>query len=75
VCHAGRVSIFFPPHALHLSRRPTSGTNVVSGKASTFTSALCPQAHVAMTARTPFARMLARDIGGPKFFLTPDATG
>jgi hypothetical protein len=71
VCQAGRVLICFPPHALHLSRRPASGTNVVSGNASTFTSALCPQAsHAAMTARTPFSRMFASVIGGPKFLRT-----
>jgi len=35
------------------------------------TSALWLQAsHVAMTARTPFARMFAKVIGGPKFFFT-----
>jgi hypothetical protein len=44
VCQAGRVSIRFPPHLLHLSRRPVSGTAIDSRYASTFTSALCPQA-------------------------------
>jgi len=38
----------------------------VSGRASALTSASRPQAsHVAVTARTPFARMLARVMGGP----------
>jgi hypothetical protein len=39
VRHAGRVDIFFPPHALHRSRRPASGTCTLSGIASTSTSA------------------------------------
>ena len=44
VCHAGLVSIRFPPHWLHRSRRPASGTMIVSGNASTFTSVSYPQA-------------------------------
>jgi hypothetical protein len=43
VCQAGLVSICVPPHWLHRSRRPASGTTIVSGNVSTFTSALCPQ--------------------------------
>jgi hypothetical protein len=42
------------------------GTVTVSGRASTLTSASRLQAsQVAVTARTPFSRMLARVIGGP----------
>jgi hypothetical protein len=68
VCHAGRVEIVLPPQWLQRSRRPASGTVRVSGKASTLTSADRPQlAQVAVTARTPFKRMLARVIGGPGF--------
>jgi hypothetical protein len=79
VCHAGLVSILFPPHWLHRRHRPTSGTmivsgkastftSIVSGKASTFTSALCPQARqAAITARTPFLRMFPKVMGGPGF--------
>jgi hypothetical protein len=68
VCHAGRVSIRFPPHWLRRSRRPASGSKIVAAKTSTFTSALCPQAwHVAISARTPFRRMLPKVMGGPGF--------
>jgi hypothetical protein len=64
--YAGRVLICFPPHELQRKRRPTSGTTTVSAKASTFTSAACPQAsHLTITARTPFSRMLASVIRGP----------
>jgi hypothetical protein len=60
VCHAGRVEIVLAPHRLQRSRRPASGTCTLSGRASTLTSALCPQAsHDAVTMRTPFERMLA----------------
>jgi hypothetical protein len=45
----------FPPHSLRRKRRPTSGTIIVPARASTFTSATCPQAsHLAITACTPF---------------------
>jgi hypothetical protein len=45
----------FPPHSLQRKRRPTSGTMIVPARASTFTSATCPQAsHLAITACTPF---------------------
>ena len=45
----------FPPHSLRRKRRPTSGTMIVPARASTFTSATCPQAsHLAITACTPF---------------------
>ena len=68
VCHAGLVSIRFPRHWLHRSRRPISGTKIVGARASTFTSALCSQVwQVAITARTPFLRMLDRVIGAPGF--------
>jgi hypothetical protein len=66
--YATRVSyrFRFPQHWVNRSRRPASGTTIVSGNASTFTSALCPHAsHVAITARSPFARMLARVMGSP----------
>jgi hypothetical protein len=43
-CHAGLVSIRFPPHWPHRSLRPVSGMKIVSGKASTFTSTSYPQA-------------------------------
>ena len=61
-----RVLIRCPPHWLHLSGRPASGTNVVSGNPSTVTSALCAQAsHFAITARTPLRRMgIAIVVGG-----------
>ena len=53
--HAGGVSIPFLPHSLQRKRRPTSGTMIVPARASTFTSATCPQAsHLAITACTPF---------------------
>jgi hypothetical protein len=66
VCHAGRVEIVLPPQLTQRSRRPASGTVRVSGRASTLTSAWWAQAwHVAVTAWTPLARMLARVIGGP----------
>jgi hypothetical protein len=58
--------IRLPPHALHRSRWPAWGTAIVSGSASTITSALCPQvSHSAVTARTPFCRMFASVMGGP----------
>jgi hypothetical protein len=67
-CHAGRVSIRFPPHPLQRKRRPASGTMIVPASTSTFTSAACPQAsHLAITTLTPFCRMLANVIGGPTF--------
>ena len=51
VCQAGRVEMALPPHWLHLSRWPAFGTCVVSGRASTLTSAERLQdSHVAMTA-------------------------
>jgi hypothetical protein len=66
VCHAGRVAIVLPPQLPQRRRLPASGTVRVSGRASTLTSALWPQAwHEAVTSRTPLARMLARVIGGP----------
>lgn len=70
ICQAGRVDIALPPHWLHLRRLPAFGTAVVSGRASTLTSAEWLQAsHVAMTARTPFWRILASDMGGPGVLL------
>jgi hypothetical protein len=70
VCHAGRVATFFDPHLLHRSRWPTFGTKVVSGRASTLTSADRLQVwQVAITARTPFSRMFRSDIGGPGLVL------
>jgi hypothetical protein len=70
VCRAGRVEIRFPPHEFHRRRWAALGTVALYGSASTLTSALCRQAsHVAITARTPFERMLARVIGGPNLFL------
>ena len=69
-CQAGRVDIALPPHWLHRRRWPACGTNTVSGRASTLTSAACLQAsQVAMTARTPFWRMFARLMGGPEVLL------
>ena len=66
ICHAGRVDIVFPPQLLHRRRWPAFGTVTASGRASTLTSALWPQAsQAALTARTPFARMFARVMGGP----------
>ena len=56
----------FPPQLLHRRRLPVSGTVRVSGRRSTLTSADRPQlAQAAVTERTPFWRMFARDIGGP----------
>ena len=56
----------FPPQLLHRRRLPVSGTVRVSGRRSTLTSADRPQlAQVAVTARTPFWRMLASNMGGP----------
>ena len=66
VCHAGRVDIVLPPHWLHRRPRPALGTVTVSGRASTLTSADRLQfSHVAITARTPFCRLLASVIGDP----------
>ena len=66
VCHAGLVDIVFPPHRLQRRRWPAFGTVTVSGRASTLTSALWPQAsQAALTAWTPFARMFESVIGGP----------
>ena len=56
-----------PPQLLQRRRLAASGTVRVSGRASTLTSAERPQfAQAAMTERTPFKRMLARVIGGPR---------
>jgi hypothetical protein len=56
-----------PPQPLQRNRWPALGTVIVSGKMSTLTSASRPQAsHLAVTTRTPFWRMLASVIGGPK---------
>jgi hypothetical protein len=66
VCQAGLFDIAFPLHWLHRRRWPTFGTAVVSGRASTLTSADRLQVwHAATTARTPFSRMFRSDIGGP----------
>jgi hypothetical protein len=66
VCHAGLADIVFPPHQLQRRRGPAFGTVTVSGRASTLTSALWPQAsQAALTAWTPFARMFESVIGGP----------
>jgi hypothetical protein len=49
----------------------TVGAATISGRASTLTSASRPQtSHLAVTARTPFLRMLAKVIGGPGLLLT-----
>jgi hypothetical protein len=70
VCQAGRVDIVFPLQTLHRSRWPAFGTAVVSGSASTLTSAERLQAsHVAITARTPFWRMFAKLMRGPGLLL------
>jgi hypothetical protein len=59
---AGRVKTHFPPHRLQRSHWPALGTVIVSGSASTSTSPSRPQAsHVAVTARTPVAVILAID--------------
>jgi hypothetical protein len=69
VCHAGLVETCFPPHELQRRRWPTSGTCMVSDSRSTLTSADRPQlAQVAVTLRTPLARMLAKVMGGPGWF-------
>jgi hypothetical protein len=55
-----------PPQLPHRRRLAVSGTCTLAGRASTMTSAWRPQvSHVALTARTPLARMLASVIGGP----------
>jgi hypothetical protein len=66
----GLVSICLPPHWLQRILFPASGTAVVSGSWSTTTSDLWPQArHSAVTAWTPFSRMLPRVMGGPRYFI------
>jgi len=68
--YAMQVDIVFPPHWLHRRCWPAFGTVTVSGSASKLTSASRPQAsHVAVTARTPFWRMLAKVMGGPGLLL------
>jgi hypothetical protein len=70
MCQAGRVDIVFAPQLLHRRRCPAFGTVTVSGSASTLTSAWRPQAsQVAVTARTPFARMFESVMGGPGLLL------
>jgi hypothetical protein len=72
VCQAGRVLTRLLPHWLHRNRRPASGTATVSESWSTTTSALWPQSsQVAVTACTPFLRMLPSVIGGPVYFTPP----
>ena len=64
LCHAGRVRTRFPPQLPHLRRRAAAGTVIVSGRASTSTSAPCPQAsQVAVTIWTQFKHTLASDHG------------
>jgi hypothetical protein len=70
VCQAGRVLICFAPHWLHLSRCPTSGTNV-SGNASTLTSALCPQASFAYWPASLAKRPMSAHGGSNSWNLSP----
>ena len=63
-CQAGVVSILFPPHCEQTIRCPTFGTNASAGRLSFTTSAFWRHARqVAITACTPFSRMLPSVMG------------